>query len=210
VIGRGAVRIRRFKQIGVIALLAVGLGAPAVSQEVDSNAGSAADPTPPTESEAGTHPQVIVHPLLVRYTPEFLAHKRRRKHQIQGQDLERIRRHYREVVSAKLASTFSIASKPGPRVVRVDAVLLDHELDKRDWLVPTRIAFRGAPRIQLVAYLRDSQTGEILDRVGMTLRPDPNRLMKASPGFYWHYMRRVFDRIATRVRWALEDGAASS
>ena len=202
--------VRRLEQIAVIALLTLGLATPAVPQAIESDARSGVDSTSVTESEASADPHVIVHPLLVRYTPEFLAHKRQRKHQIHGRDLERIRRHYHEVVTAKLASAFSIASAPGPRVVRVDAVLIDHELDKRDWLVPTRIAFRGAPRVQLVAYLRDSRTGEILDRVGMTLRPDPNRLMKASPGFYWHYMRRVFDRIATRVRWALEDKEASS
>jgi hypothetical protein len=201
--------VHRCKQIGLIALLTVGLATPAASQGVASAGRSGAQPTPAVESAIDARQQVIVHPLLVRYTPEFLAHTGRRKHQIKGRDLERIRRYYEEVVTAKLASEFSIASRPGPRVVRVDAVLVDHEIDKRDWLVPTRIAFRGAPRVQLVAYLRDSQTGEILDRVGMTLRPDPNRLMKESPGFYWHYMRRVFDRIGTRVRWALEDGAAT-
>ncbi len=208
--GGRAMRVHTYKRIGVIALLAVGLATPAASQVVASAERSGADPTPATESKAGARPQVIVHPLLVRYTPEFLAHKKKRKHQIEGRDLETIRRHYQEIVTAKLASGFSIASKPGPRVVRVDAVLVDHELDKREWLVPTRIAFRGAPGVQLVAYLRDSQTGEIFDRVGMTLRRDPDRLMKVSPGFYWHYMRRVFDRIATRVHWALENGAATS
>jgi hypothetical protein len=194
VIGKTATSIHRFMRFGCAALVAL----------------ITAGLTTPAAAEDGAQPQVIVHPLSVRYTPDFLAHKKHRKHQVTGRDLDRMRRHYQEVVTEKLAAGFVIASKPGPRVVRIDAVLVNHELDKGHWLVPTRIAFVGAPRVQLVAYVRNSETGEILDRVGLTLSPDPNRLMKASPGFYWHYMRRVFDRIGTRVRWALEDGAAPS
>jgi len=29
--------------------------------------------------------------------------------------------------------------------------------------------------------------------------------MKSSSGFYWEFMQKVFDRLATRVRWSLED-----
>jgi hypothetical protein len=189
-------RFERLKCVSLIGLLLVGFAAPVASQQA--------------EAEAKTRPQVIVHPLLVRYTSEFLAHKKLRKHQVVGRDLNRILRDYQEVVTANLASEFAIVSKPGARVLRIDTVLVNHELDKSDWLVPTRDFFRGAPGVQIVAYVRDSQTGEILDRVGLTLRPRSNRMMKSSPGFYRDYMRKVFDRIATRVRWALEDGATTS
>jgi hypothetical protein len=191
----------RLQRCGLIAILALGLAAPAVAQETE--------PTSTPEWTAGPSPQVIVHPLLVAYTDEFLAHQRRRKHQVTGRDLERMRRDYQRVLTEKLAAEFPVASEPGPRVVRVDAVLLNHELDKSDWLA-TKLVFGSGPGVRLVAYIRDSQTGAILDRVGITLRPRANRMMKESPGFYWHYMRRVFDRIATRVRWALEESAARS
>ena len=109
-----------------------------------------------------------------------------------------------------VASAFSVWPEPGPRVLRMDAFLIDHVLDKRDWLVPTRTVFRSAPRVRLIVFLRDSQSDELVDSVGLTLAPHGSRLMKDSPGFFWHYMRIVFDRIATRVRWALEDGVPQS
>ena len=150
---------------------------------------------------------MLVAPLAIGYTRGFLSNDELREFRIEGADLERIRRHYLEMVTAGLASAYPIASEPGPAVVRVDAILIDHVLDKRDWLSPTRLVFRGAPGVRLVAFLRDSQTGELVGRVGFDLQPRANRLMKESPGFYWHFMRRVFDRIATRLRWTLEDNA---
>ena len=106
--------------------------------------------------------------------------------------------------------SWTIVKEAGPRVVRVDAVLVDLQIDKRGWLLPARETLRTAPRAQLVAYVRDSRTGEILGRVGIALRPQPNRLMQDSPGAYWRYMRRVFGRIGTRVRWAIEDRTTAS
>jgi hypothetical protein len=187
--------------VGMAALLALTLAAPVAAQGPQASQSTA--------FEAGL-PRVVVHPLLVTYTEEFLAHERKRRQRIQGGDLERIQRHYREVVTAQLAEQLSIVKEAGPRVVRVDAVLVDLQLDKRGWLLPAREAFRTAPRAQLVAYVRDSRTGEILGRVGIALRPQPNRLMRDSPGAYWRYMRRVFGRIGTRVRWAIADAAATS
>jgi hypothetical protein len=161
-------------------------------------------------SAPGDSLRVLVHPLKVQYTADFLSNSDRNSQQIQGEDLALIQRHYQEVVTAKLAKAYPIASKPGPGVLRIDGLLLDPILDKRKWLAPTLTVFRGAPRLQLMAFLRNSQTGEVIDSVGLTLRPRANRLAPDSRGFYWHFMRRVFDRLATRVRWSLEDSSASS
>jgi len=191
----------RFVRIGVLALLSLGLATASASQTTDGRER--------TYSDSATETHVLLDVLVVGYTREFMADERRRKHLVIGRDLERMRQHYHDAVAERLAPEFSIATEPGPRVVRVEAYLVDHELDNRDWLA-NKDTFRGAPGVRLVAYLRDSRTGEILDRVGMTLGPRPSRLMKNSPGYYWDFMRSAFDRIATRLLWALEDGVAAS
>jgi hypothetical protein len=151
----------------------------------------------------------VISSLEVGFTKEFLASGDQREHRIRGADVKRMQQHYQEVVSSKLATDYTISEAPGPGVVRLDAFLIDHVLDKRDWLA-TESSFRSAPRVRVVVFLRDSRSDELVDTVGLTLGPRSSRLMKDSPGFYWHYMRRVFDRIATRVRWALENQAAES
>lgn len=196
----------RSRRLGLVALLTITLATPMASLAAEPAAGGGSEPAPSVDSAPRRFVQVIVHPLLVEYTPEFLANERRRRLRVEGKDLERMRRDYHEIVTTKLSPEFPTAAGPGPEVARVDAVLVDHEVDKRAWLAPARDVFRGAPAVQLVAYIRDSQTGEILDTVGMTLRPDPNRMMQDTPGAYWNFMRQVFDRIGIRLRWALEDG----
>ena len=214
-------RVRGLERIfpsALIALTAIVLIAPTASLAFDETPsrrhGDAAPDhaSPPDGSGMAQrrYARVLIGPLEVGFTKGFLASDDLREHRIRGADVERIRRHYREVVTSKLASAYSIAPEPGPRVVRMDSFLIDHVLDKRDWLVPTRGSFRTAPRVRLIVFLRDSQSDELVETVGLTLGPRGGRLMMDSPGFYWHFMRRVFDRIATRVRWALEDGAAPS
>jgi hypothetical protein len=138
-----------------------------------------------------------------------MANRKKRKLVIRGRELERIRRHYHEVIMEKLGSDFVIASKPGPRVVRVEAYLVNHEFAEHKWRASTT-AFRGAPRFHLAAYLRDSQTGLILDSAGMTLSPVAGRLMKESQGYYWQLMRSAFDRVASELRVTLEHGVDAS
>jgi hypothetical protein len=203
-------RSRGFEYVCLSASVAIALVTTTKSLALDHEIPAAAvEIASPRIESAGLsgYARVLIHPLSVQYTTEFQSKAALRDHRVEGRDLEEIRRHYREMVTAKLDDAYPIASKPGPRVLRLEAVLLDHVLDKREWLVPTRILFRGAPKVQLIVFLRDSQTGAIIGRVGLDLRPHADRLMKESPGFYWHFMRRVFDRIATRVRWALEDSA---
>ena len=192
--------------------LATALLAPSVSLATDREA------SPVPRGEAPQHPpavtsrygRVLIEPLELGYTKKFLTKRKLRDHRLEGKDLEQVQRHFREVATGKIRSKFPIASEPASDVIRVDAVLWDQTLDKRDWLSPTRFTFRGGPKVQLIVALRDSQTGRIVDIVGLTIRPQANRLMYESPGFYWHFMRRVFDRISTRVIWALEDGGAKS
>jgi hypothetical protein len=153
---------------------------------------------------------VLIGPLEVGFTKAFLAKRDQRDRRIRGADVERMQRHYREVVSSKLAeSEYAISDTPGLGVVRADAFLIDQVLDKRDWLVPATTSFRSAPKVRIVVFLRDSRSNELVDTVGLTLLPRSSRLMVDGPGAYWHYMRLVFDRIATRMRWALEDGTES-
>jgi hypothetical protein len=204
------VTVRHFERVATSIFVGLAILIPTTSTAFESS-----DPAtlhdevslPPASSPlTNSYQRVLIDPLDVEYTAKFLSDDDRRDYRIEGKDLERIRRHYVEVVTAKLMAEYPIASKPGPGVLRIDSVLLDPVLDKRDWLVPTRFVVRGAPRVELIALLRDSRTNEVVDFVGLVIRPHANRLMKDSPGFYWHFMRRIFDQIATRVRWSLEDG----
>ncbi len=204
-------RILQPALIAVAAILIIAPGISPASDETPSSPYRDAVPGHPVSPHgARGYSSVLIGPLSVGFTEGFLANRDQREHRVQGADLERMERTYREVVRSKLAPMYAISEVPGPGVVRADALLIDHVLDKRDWLSPLQTTFRSAPRIRLVVFLRDSQSNEVVDTVGLTLAPHTNRLMKDSPGHYWHYMRLVFDRIATRVRWALEDGAAPS
>lgn len=203
--------MRHFERVATSVFAGLALLMPTTSNAIESS-----DParlhdevSSPAASAAvvSSYQRVLIDPLDVEYTTKFLTDHHRRNHRIEGRDLARIRRHYLEVVTAKLMAEYPIASKPGPGVLRIDSVLLDPVLDKRDWLVPTRFVIRGVPRVELISLLRDSRTNEVVDFVGLVIRPHANRLMKDSPGFYWHFMRRIFDQIATRIRWSLDDGA---
>ncbi len=206
--------------IAVAAILIIAPGISPASDETPSSPYRDAVPSDPHRDAVPGHPvsphgtrgysSVLIGPLSVGFTEGFFANRDQREHRVQGADLERMERTYREVVRSKLAPEYAISEVPGPGVVRADALLIDHVLDKRDWLAPMKTSFRTAADVRLVVFLRDSRTNELVDTVGLILPPRSSRLMKDSPGSYWHYMRLVFDRIATRVRWALEDGAAES
>jgi hypothetical protein len=184
----------------LIVLLAI-----AVAGRSGGAAETEAPPAVDGTQRAPSYSHVLVLPLRVAYTSEFMEDASRYSQRVRGEDLERIRRYYQEVVTETLAPLFPSASEPGPGVATLESVLIDHEIVKDDWKEPTSLAFRGAPTVQILAHVRNSQTGAIIDTVGLTLQPRPNRLMVSSPGNYWDFMRKVFDRLATRVRWRLED-----
>jgi hypothetical protein len=150
--------------------------------------------------------RILVHPLNVAYTTEFKnAHPTYRKSEISSKDLERARRDFQRAFHNKLARVHPLATDPGPDVLRVDAVLVNPVLNKSGWLQPgSKSLFRGETGVSLVVVLRDSETGAVLHRVKL-----PRRV--GSPGFensplnYWGNLRLIFDRVATRVRWALDD-----
>jgi len=196
-------RTHRALLIALVAQIVV--GALPVAAVEPAGSGAAQATSAPAASEVRSFTRVIVRPLRLAYSEEFLADDLHRKEPVRGKDLERIRRYYQEIVEQKLTPDFESTRDPGPGVAEVDAVLIDHSIDKDDWNLPTQVNFRGAPEVRIVAFLRDSESGEAIDTVGLTLRPQPGRLMKSSPGFYWDFMQKVFDRLATRMRWSLED-----
>ncbi len=213
---RGLGRILQPALIAVAAILIIAPGISPACDETPSGPYSDAVPGIPHRGAVPGHPgsprgvrdysSVLIGSLLVGFTEKIHSKRDQRERRVRGADLERMERTYREAVGSKLAPEYAISEVPGPCVLRADALLIDHVLDKRDWLSPLQTSFHSAPRVRLVVFLRDSQTNQVIDTVGLTLAPHGDRLMKDSPGFYWHYMRLVFDRVATRVRWALEDG----
>ena len=203
-------RILRPRLIAVVAILIVAPGISPASDETPSSPYRDAVPGYPV-SPRGTrdYSSVLIGSLWVGFTEGFLSNRDQREHRVQGADLERMERTYREAVGSNLAAEYAISEVPGPGVLRADALLIDHVLDKRDWLA-VKTVFRSVPDVRLVVFLRDSRSNRVVDIVGLTLPPRSSRLMKDTPGFYWHYMRLVFDRVATRVRWALDDAAPES
>lgn len=211
-------RILQLALIAVAAILVIAPGISLASDEAASSPDHHAVPVDPHRDAVPDHPvaprgargysSVQIGPLLLGFTEGFRANREQGARRVRDADLERLERTYREAVGSKLAPEYAISEVPGPGVVRAEALLIDHVLDKSDWLAPATTTFRSAPDVRLVVFLRDSRSNEIVDTVGLTLPPRSGRLMVGSPGSYWHYMRLVFDRIATRVRWALEDGGA--
>ena len=88
-------------------------------------------------------------------------------------------------------------------------MLVDPVLDKSWWLKPGKSIYRGEVSHSLVVVLRDSETGSVLHRVKLPLRVGTLGF-EDSPINYWGYMRLIFDRIASRVRWALDDAPGST
>ena len=213
-------RILRPRLIAVVAILIVAPGISPASDETPSSPyrdallgdprGDAVPGDPVSPRGARDYSSVLIGSLWVGFTEGFLANRDQHERRVQGADLERMVRTYREAVGSNLAPGYAISEVPGRGVVRADALLIDHVLDKHDWLAPSKTSFRAAPDIRLVVFLRDSRSNRLLDTVGLTLPPRSSRLMVDSPGGYWHYMRLVFDRIATRVRWALESEVPES
>ena len=154
--------------------------------------------------------RILVHPLNVAYTTEFKnAHHIDRRSKLNPKDLERARRYFQRAFHKKLASNYPIATDPSPDVLRVDAVLVNPVLDKSWWLQPGKFILRGETSVNLVVVLRDSETGAPLHRVNLPLRVG-SLGFEDSPVNYWGYLRLVFDRVATRVRWALDDAPSST
>ena len=213
-------RILRPRLIAVVAILIIAPGISPASDETPSSPyrdallgdphGDAIPGDPVSPRGTRDYSSVLIGSLWVGFTEGFLANRDQHERRVQGADLERMVRTYREAVGSNLAPGYAISEVPGRGVVRADALLIDHVLDKHDWLAPSKTSFRSAPDIRLVVLLRDSRSNRLLDTVGLTLPPRSSRLMVDSPGGYWHYMRLVFDRIATRVRWALESEVPES
>jgi hypothetical protein len=149
--------------------------------------------------------RIMVHPIDVAYTTKFKqAHPDDPPSELSAEDLDRVRNYFQRAFEKQVARNYPITTDPSPDVLRVDAVLVDPVLDKSWWLRPGDSIYRGETRVSLVVVLRDSETGAVLHQVKLPLRI-------GSLGFedsalnYWGYIRLVFDRVAMRVRWTLDD-----
>jgi hypothetical protein len=149
--------------------------------------------------------RIMVHPIDIAYTTDFKnARHKDQPSEISSEDLERVRRYFQRAFQKRLGRDYPITTDRGPDVLRVDAVLVNPVLDKSWWLQPGKSIYRGESGVSLVVVLRDSESGTPLHRVNLPLRV-------GSLGFedsalnYWSYIRLIFDRIAARVVWALDD-----
>ncbi len=154
--------------------------------------------------------RILVHPLDVAYTPK--SGRVRHTHypsELRPEDLERARRYFQRAFEKKMARSYPVTTDPGPDVLRVDAVLVDAAPDKSWWLRPGAVVLRGEAGVTLVVVLRDSETGAVLHRVNLPLRVGSLGFEDSATN-YWGYLRLIFDRVATRVRWALDDAPAAA
>jgi hypothetical protein len=156
--------------------------------------------------------RILVHPLDVAYTTEFKNSRGRwRPSEFSSKDSERARRYFQQAFQNRLARLYPITTDPGSDVLRIDAVLVNPAPEKSWWMLPGKRLFRGEARVSLVVVLRDSETGAVLHRVDLPLRVSAGRVgFEESALHYWGYLRLVFDRVATRVRYALDDAPGSA
>jgi hypothetical protein len=70
-------------------------------------------------------------------------------------------------------------------------------------LQPGKAIYRGEASFSLVVVLRDSETGTPLHKVKLPLRVGSLGYEDSALN-YWGYVRLIFDRVATRVSWALD------
>ena len=165
---------------------------------------------PETHTDWSRFRRILVHPVGVAYTTEFKkAGLTDYPNEFSSKDLERVRRYFQRAFQKQVARGYPIATEPGEDVLRIDAVLVNPVLDKTWWLLPGKEILRGETGVTLVVVLRDSETGAVLHRVDLPLRVG-SLGFQDSPVNYWGYIRLVFDRVASRVRWALDDAPSST
>jgi hypothetical protein len=154
--------------------------------------------------------RVLIHPIDVAYTTEFKeASLTDYPNEFGSKDLERARRYFQRAFQKRMSREYPIATTPGRDVLRVDAVLVNPVLDKTWWLKPGKSAYRGEASFSLVVVLRDSETGTPLHKVKLPMRVGFLGFEDSAIN-YWGYLRLVFDRVATRVRWSLEEAPDST
>lgn len=148
--------------------------------------------------------RIMVHPINIAYTTEFLnARPDDYESEFGVQDLERARRYFQGAFEKRLGRKYPITTDRSSDVLRVDAVLVNPVLDKSWWLQPGKAIYRGEAGFSLVVVLRDSETGTPLHKVKLPLRVGSLGYEDSALN-YWGYVRLIFDRVATRVSWALD------
>jgi hypothetical protein len=148
-------------------------------------------------------PLQLVHTIEVNEPADTVGD--RATPNIKPDDLERIRRQFRSAFESELVDAFDVTSAPGPATLRLEAMLIGLELDRQKWLAPATRRFSTVDTVTLVVVVSDSASGEVQYRVAIKDGPVANHLQLESATLYWEHLRKLFRRLAIRVRWQLTD-----
>lgn len=188
------------------------LPAPPGAEGRGTPSGSNADDLGSTESSSEAVPytnwsrfrRILIPPLEVAYTTNFELDSPHHRSVFGPEEIERTRRDFQRAFERLVAGHYPIVTRPGPDVLRIEAILVNPVLDRRDWLQPGRSVWRRTTKtLSLAVVLRDSENGALLHEI--ELGPLTDRLaVEEGPVQFWGGVRRVFDLAALRVRWTLE------
>ena len=144
-----------------------------------------------------SYKKIMLDPMVVTYTKGHAP-----KVAVPQEDIERMRKYWREAVSAHLTrGGFEIASASGSDVLRVEASAINLELvPPRAPIGRSRTYTFNFDSVVIVANLRDSESGEILYRVAEPEAPSNSVEVSNSTDFRAD-MQEIFSQwAATLVR----------
>ena len=137
---------------------------------------------------------------------------------IDQEQLDRMRRYFREAVEKKLGAAHSIADAPGADVLSLKASVINlrftdirSRLDAADEQMTgsSMLHYVMIPDIKLIAELRDSESGEILTRIADDEFLNIYEDTVTHEVRFWSDMRRGFDAWAVKLHEMLEHSVPS-
>lgn len=157
----------------------------------------------------GTHlagyQKFLLDPVGLAYTKGDAPQRK-----IDPKDFEKLRSVFQEEVAAALAgSAYSLATAPGPDVLRVQAEAVDLKLDppregfgldpdSTTWALSSEAAL-------VVATLRDSESGEVLARIAQPERASSGQFERQDEVSFWSDVRELFRHWAILLRQMLDE-----
>ena len=170
----------------------------------------AADPSDPVQAKlVQRYDRILIEPLQLIDAVETLetgdTADRQIVSSVEPKDVERAREQFSAAFNRELKEVFDVVLVPGTRTLRLDAMLIGLSIDRQAWLAPATRVFKTVDPVTLVIVIRDSVTGEVIQRLAIEDGPVANSLQLETASIFWEHIRKVFRRLAIRVRWLLAD-----
>ena len=163
-------------------------------------------------ADLGSYNKLLLEPVVLAYT------KGAHHGLIDQQQLDRMRRYFREAVEKKVGATHPIVTKPGSDVLRLKASVVNLRFtDIRSRMDAANREMTGSPMlhyvmipdIKLIVELQDSESHETLYRLGddefLNIYEDTTTYEVR----FWSDMERGFDAWAVKLHEMLEHAVPS-